>query len=156
SAGWRGIRTSSTGWAGIRSRWRTPPTSSGSSSRTDSSRPGASGAGRGATSSCSCEPGDVGRRWLRRAAAGSDHGEAAWSPGRILAYAAGVTRFGVALPTGGHSGVPPTAHSLADAAREIERAGFGSAWAFDSVGRGFLLADPLTSLAVAATVTRQI
>jgi len=48
------------------------------------------------------------------------------------------------------------AQSLADAARRIEAAGFESAWAFDAIGRGFLLADPLTALSVAATVTRHI
>jgi alkanesulfonate monooxygenase SsuD/methylene tetrahydromethanopterin reductase-like flavin-dependent oxidoreductase (luciferase family) len=64
-----------------------------------------------------------------------------------------VPRFGIALPSGGRTGAL-TASSLADAARQIEAAGFASAWAFDAIGRGFLLADPLTALAVAATVTR--
>src|SRR5215470_16281343 len=67
---------------------------------------------------------------------------------------AATTRFGIALP-GGSSG-SLTSASLADGARAIEAAGFESAWAFDSIGRGFLLADPLTALAVAATVTRRI
>jgi alkanesulfonate monooxygenase SsuD/methylene tetrahydromethanopterin reductase-like flavin-dependent oxidoreductase (luciferase family) len=67
-----------------------------------------------------------------------------------------MTRFGIALPTGGVSGQPLGPGSLADAARQIEAAGFDSAWAFDAIGRGFLLADPLTALAVAATVTRGI
>src|SRR5262247_3872495 len=67
-----------------------------------------------------------------------------------------MTRVGIALPAGGRTAPPPTTHTLADAARGIEAAGFQSAWAFDSIGRGFLLADPLTALAVAATVTRQI
>jgi alkanesulfonate monooxygenase SsuD/methylene tetrahydromethanopterin reductase-like flavin-dependent oxidoreductase (luciferase family) len=62
-------------------------------------------------------------------------------------------RFGIALPSGGRAGAL-RASSLADAARQIETAGFASAWAFDAIGRGFLLADPLTALAVAATVTR--
>jgi alkanesulfonate monooxygenase SsuD/methylene tetrahydromethanopterin reductase-like flavin-dependent oxidoreductase (luciferase family) len=48
------------------------------------------------------------------------------------------------------------AQSLAEAARNIEAAGFSSAWAFDAIGRGFLHPDPLTALAVAATVTRTI
>jgi alkanesulfonate monooxygenase SsuD/methylene tetrahydromethanopterin reductase-like flavin-dependent oxidoreductase (luciferase family) len=64
-------------------------------------------------------------------------------------------RFGIALPSGGRAGAL-TASSLADAARQIEAAGFASAWAFDAIGRGFLLADPLTALAVAATVTRRL
>ena len=67
-----------------------------------------------------------------------------------------MTRLGIALPAGGRRALAPTAHTLADAARAIETAGFDSAWAFDSIGRGFLLADPLTALAVAATVTRRI
>jgi alkanesulfonate monooxygenase SsuD/methylene tetrahydromethanopterin reductase-like flavin-dependent oxidoreductase (luciferase family) len=64
-------------------------------------------------------------------------------------------RFGIALPTGGASGSLGV-QSLAEAARQIEAAGFASAWAFDAIGRGFLLADPLTALAVAATVTRSL
>lgn len=67
-----------------------------------------------------------------------------------------MTRFGIALPTGGPSGPPFVAQSLAEAARNIEAAGFSSAWAFDAIGRGFLHPDPLTALAVAATVTRTI
>src|SRR6058998_1426669 len=67
-----------------------------------------------------------------------------------------MTRFGIALPAGGPRAPAPTPHTLADAARAIEAAGFESAWAFDSIGRGFLLADPLTALAVAATVTHRI
>src|SRR5262249_919215 len=40
--------------------------------------------------------------------------------------------------------------------RRIEAAGFDSAWVFDSIGRGFLLPDPLVALSVAAAVTRTI
>jgi alkanesulfonate monooxygenase SsuD/methylene tetrahydromethanopterin reductase-like flavin-dependent oxidoreductase (luciferase family) len=65
-----------------------------------------------------------------------------------------MTRFGIALPSGGPGAGPITATTLADAARAIEAAGFSSAWAFDSIGRGWLHADPLTALAVAASVTR--
>ncbi|PYN43791.1 MAG: 5,10-methylene tetrahydromethanopterin reductase [Candidatus Rokuibacteriota bacterium] len=67
-----------------------------------------------------------------------------------------VTRFGIILPSGGRSGPALEAQSLADAARRIEAAGFESVWAFDAIGRGFLLADPLTALSVAATVTRHV
>src|SRR5262245_49635743 len=67
-----------------------------------------------------------------------------------------MTRFGIALPAGGRHALSPGSDTLADAASAIETAGFQSAWAFDSIGRGFLLADPLTALAVAATVTRHI
>ena len=63
-----------------------------------------------------------------------------------------MTRFGIALPSGGSPSPPLRASTLAAAAREIEAAGFASAWAFDAIGRGFLHADPLTALAVAGTV----
>jgi alkanesulfonate monooxygenase SsuD/methylene tetrahydromethanopterin reductase-like flavin-dependent oxidoreductase (luciferase family) len=65
-----------------------------------------------------------------------------------------MTRFGIALPSGMPGAPPIVAATIAEAARAIEAAGFASAWAFDAIGRGFLQADPLTSLAVAATVTR--
>src|SRR5215831_7456812 len=67
---------------------------------------------------------------------------------------AATTRFGIALPGGSSGSLTPS--GLADAARQIEATGFTSAWAFDSISRGFLLADPLTALAVAGTVTRTI
>ena len=65
-----------------------------------------------------------------------------------------MTRFGIALPTAPVGASPSGAASIADAARGAEAAGFASAWAFDSVGRGALRFDPLMALAVAATVTR--
>jgi alkanesulfonate monooxygenase SsuD/methylene tetrahydromethanopterin reductase-like flavin-dependent oxidoreductase (luciferase family) len=65
-----------------------------------------------------------------------------------------VTRFGISLPGGG--GVPLAPSGLADAARQIEAAGFDSAWVFDAIGRGWLLPDPLTALAIAGTVTSRI
>jgi alkanesulfonate monooxygenase SsuD/methylene tetrahydromethanopterin reductase-like flavin-dependent oxidoreductase (luciferase family) len=67
-----------------------------------------------------------------------------------------VTRFGISLPGGGASGAGLAPTALADAARQIEAAGFESAWVFDAIGRGWLLPDPLTALAVAATVTTKI
>jgi alkanesulfonate monooxygenase SsuD/methylene tetrahydromethanopterin reductase-like flavin-dependent oxidoreductase (luciferase family) len=67
-----------------------------------------------------------------------------------------MTRFGLSLPAGGRSSPAPGARSLADAAQRIEAAGFESIWAFDAIGRGFLMADPLTALSVAATVTRSV
>src|SRR5215813_81702 len=67
-----------------------------------------------------------------------------------------MTRFGLSLPAGGRSAPSPGARTLAEAAQRIETVGFESIWAFDSIGRGFLLADPLTALAVAATVTTRI
>ena len=65
-----------------------------------------------------------------------------------------MTRFGIALPGGGGASLTPS--GLADAARNIEGAGFSSAWAFDAIGRGWLLPDPLTALAIAGTVTRDL
>ena len=67
-----------------------------------------------------------------------------------------MTRFGLSLPAGGRSAPAPSARSLADAAQRIEDAGFESIWAFDAIGRGWLMADPLTALSVAATVTRSV
>jgi alkanesulfonate monooxygenase SsuD/methylene tetrahydromethanopterin reductase-like flavin-dependent oxidoreductase (luciferase family) len=67
-----------------------------------------------------------------------------------------VTRVGISLPGGGASGAALAPTGLADAARQIEAAGFESAWTFDAIGRGWLLPDPLTALAVAAAVTRTI
>lgn len=43
--------------------------------------------------------------------------------------------------------------SLADQARQLEQEGFGSLWAVQTVGRGFMFPDPLLALAVAASVT---
>ena len=64
-------------------------------------------------------------------------------------------RLGVTLPRL-DDGRPLEPESLARAAQRIEAAGFDSAWVFDSLGRGTLLPDPLTALAVAGTVTRTI
>jgi alkanesulfonate monooxygenase SsuD/methylene tetrahydromethanopterin reductase-like flavin-dependent oxidoreductase (luciferase family) len=58
-----------------------------------------------------------------------------------------VMRLGVVLGS---------SEDLARTARGIEAAGFASAWVFDSVGRGRLLPDPLTALAVAAATTTRI
>src|SRR5262249_9796930 len=65
-----------------------------------------------------------------------------------------MTRFGIALPSGDRTTGSITATTIAEAARAIEATGFTSAWAFDSIGRGWLHADPLIALSVAASVTR--
>jgi hypothetical protein len=65
-------------------------------------------------------------------------------------------RLGIVLPRAESGGTPLEAATLAEAARRIEAAGFESAWVFDSLGRGFLLPDPLTALAVAGTATRRL
>jgi alkanesulfonate monooxygenase SsuD/methylene tetrahydromethanopterin reductase-like flavin-dependent oxidoreductase (luciferase family) len=67
-----------------------------------------------------------------------------------------MTRFGIALPSGDRTTGSITATTIADAARAIEATGFTSAWAFDSIGRGWLHADPLIALSVAASVTRSL
>src|SRR5215470_10974537 len=65
-------------------------------------------------------------------------------------------RLGLSLPRSGEDGQPLKPGTIADAARRIEAAGFDSAWVFDSIGRGFLLPDPLVALTVAAAVTERI
>jgi alkanesulfonate monooxygenase SsuD/methylene tetrahydromethanopterin reductase-like flavin-dependent oxidoreductase (luciferase family) len=65
-------------------------------------------------------------------------------------------RLGLSLPLAESGGGPLGPDGLADAARRAEAAGFDSVWAFDAVGRGFLLPDPLIALSVAASVTRRV
>ena len=72
-------------------------------------------------------------------------------------------RLGIALPTEDVADAPAGAgtrilgpDSLAEGARRIEAAGFDSGWVFDSIGRGFLLPEPLIAISIAATVTRRI
>src|SRR5262245_2180210 len=65
-------------------------------------------------------------------------------------------RLGIALPRGEEGGQPLGAATLAEGGRGSGAAGFASAWVFDSIGRGFLLPDPLVALSVAAAVTRTI
>lgn len=60
------------------------------------------------------------------------------------------------LPATDPGGRPLTSRSFADGARRIEECGFDGAWVFDAIGRGFVLPDPLTALAVAATATERI
>ena len=67
-----------------------------------------------------------------------------------------MTRFGISLPGGGATGAGLAPTAIAEAARQIEAVGFESAWVFDAIGRGSLLPDPLTSLAIAGTVTTKI
>ena len=64
-------------------------------------------------------------------------------------------RLGMLLPAG-PGGVPLGPAGIAEGARRLERTGFDSAWVFDSIGRGFILPDPLIALSVAATVTSRI
>ena len=41
-------------------------------------------------------------------------------------------------------------------ARAVERAGLDSLWCFDSIGRGFMIPDPLVAISVAAAVTQRL
>ena len=65
-------------------------------------------------------------------------------------------RLGLILPMNAPGGGPLTGGSFIETVRAIERAGFDSLWAFDAIGRGFMLPDPLVALAVAANVTERI
>jgi len=65
-------------------------------------------------------------------------------------------RLGVSVPTARADGSPLTGDALVGSARQIEEAGFDSAWFFDAIGRGFILPDPLIGASVAAAVTRRI
>jgi len=65
-------------------------------------------------------------------------------------------RVGLVLPQRSHDGGPLRRGDLARGAARIEAHGFASVWAFDAVGRGFLLPDALTALAVAAGATTTV
>ena len=65
-------------------------------------------------------------------------------------------RLGVTLPHTATDGGPLTGDAVLEAARLIERLGFDSAWSFDSIGRGFIIPDPLIAVSVAASVTTRI
>jgi len=53
-------------------------------------------------------------------------------------------------------GGPLTGENFVTSVRAIEAAGFDSLWAFDAIGRGFILPDSLVALTVAANVTARI
>lgn len=65
-------------------------------------------------------------------------------------------RLGMVLPVVEPGGAPLGPGGLADGARRLERLGFDSVWAFDAIGRGFVLPDPLIAVSVAAAVTEQV
>jgi alkanesulfonate monooxygenase SsuD/methylene tetrahydromethanopterin reductase-like flavin-dependent oxidoreductase (luciferase family) len=65
-------------------------------------------------------------------------------------------RLGLALPTTTPDGRPLTGGALIVGARAVERAGFDSLWCFDSIGRGFMIPDPLIAVSVAATATERL
>ena len=65
-------------------------------------------------------------------------------------------RLGAILPTVRADGSPLTGDTLSTNARMLERLGFESLWCFDSIGRGFMLPDPLIAVSIAAAVTQRI
>lgn len=65
-------------------------------------------------------------------------------------------RLGLTLPMTTAEGGPLTGESFVTSVRAIEAAAFDSLWAFDAIGRGFILPDPLVALTVAANVTERI
>ncbi len=74
----------------------------------------------------------------------------------ILPWEARWMRLGLVLPMNSPDGGALTGESFVAAVRDIERAGFDSLWAFDAIGRGFIIPDPLIGLSVAANVTERI
>src|SRR5882672_7474965 len=72
-----------------------------------------------------------------------------------LSYNAAM-RLGLALPNASPDGRPLTGPALIAGARAVERAGFDSLWCFDSIGRGFMIPDPLIAVSVAATATERL
>src|SRR5262245_4961692 len=65
-------------------------------------------------------------------------------------------RLGVSIPHASSDGGPLTGTALMAGARAVERAGLDSLWCFDSIGRGFMIPDPLIAISVAAAVTQRI
>src|SRR5258708_14012011 len=65
-------------------------------------------------------------------------------------------RLGLALPNATPDGHPLTGAALIAGARAVERAGFDSLWCFDSIGRGFMIPDPVIGGSVAATATERL
>jgi alkanesulfonate monooxygenase SsuD/methylene tetrahydromethanopterin reductase-like flavin-dependent oxidoreductase (luciferase family) len=65
-------------------------------------------------------------------------------------------RLGVSLPNSSLDGGPLTGAALTAGARAVERAGFDSLWCFDSIGRGFMIPDPLIAVSVVAAVTQRL
>jgi alkanesulfonate monooxygenase SsuD/methylene tetrahydromethanopterin reductase-like flavin-dependent oxidoreductase (luciferase family) len=65
-------------------------------------------------------------------------------------------RLGAILPTTRGEDGPLTGAALGTSARMLERLGFDSLWCFDSIGRGFILPDPLIAVSIAAAVTARV
>ena len=67
-----------------------------------------------------------------------------------------IMRLGVTMPRTAADGSPLTGTSFVDSVRRVERLGLDSLWAFDAIGRGFMLPDPLIAVSVAAAVTTRL
>jgi alkanesulfonate monooxygenase SsuD/methylene tetrahydromethanopterin reductase-like flavin-dependent oxidoreductase (luciferase family) len=65
-------------------------------------------------------------------------------------------RLGVTMPRTAADGSPLTGDALINGARLVERVGLDSLWAFDAIGRGFMLPDPLIAVSVAAAMTQRL
>lgn len=65
-------------------------------------------------------------------------------------------RLGFTLPFADLDGGPLRPSSWSDAGRTAERLGYSSVWAFDAVGRGFMLPDPLMALAAVGAATEKV
>lgn len=65
-------------------------------------------------------------------------------------------RLGMILPWNEPDGSELRGSSIAEGAARLEDVGFDSVWVFDAVARGFIVPDPLTAVAVAASATRRI
>ena len=65
-------------------------------------------------------------------------------------------RLGVTILRTCPDGSPLTGAALITGARVVERLGFDSLWAFDAIGRGFMLPDPLIAVSVVAAATERL
>lgn len=65
-------------------------------------------------------------------------------------------RLGMILPWNEPDGSELRGSSIAEGAARLEDVGFDSVWVFDAIARGFIVPDPLTAVAVAASATRRI
>ena len=65
-------------------------------------------------------------------------------------------RLGCALAPVRLGGGPLGPGTIEEWGRTAEQLGYSSLWTFDAVGRGFMLSEPLISLALAASATEQL
>src|SRR5262245_39120291 len=65
-------------------------------------------------------------------------------------------RLGVTMPRSSADGSPLNGDALTAGAQLVEGLGFDSLFAFDAIGRGFILPDPLIAVSVAAAATTRL